>query len=993
MRFGLWARAISGIVIATFFLHVGCGGAFVRADELAAKAPVIVRMALLSQANVAAARSHAITVRVGISDAANDGALRATLVHVTISGDATFDGASKAIDGVTGPNGVLELRIVPGVAVGPVALHLSVGSQSQDIVIHLTRAAERPLVVGVATFGIGSVPGSIESADDSANGTLSRRGAVALYGTGTVAPSTRATFAYRSADTLEQSTATGPFVDDPNDRPFPTYGDGSIRSADALSRNRIFARIENGESSAMWGEFYAQAGVPDAAGGYDILVNGARARTQGPQLGGSLFTANNDVAFGRVVFSPTGLGIANRVLQPDIVVGSDVVTLVSLDRRTGAVVTQRVLGRGIDYVLDYASGLFRFVNILLPYDDAFNPQIVVVQYQYGGAAAHSSMVGANGSYRFARGTGSAPSLDGWYLNDSSGIGNVSVFGQALRGGSQQTTWMISHEHSAGALPVSTVQYGDAGDRYRGTFATHGGPFSLDAAFDATGAGYDNPYGAFASPGLVSIDLDARERLSRIASLDLSLLSAKNDLPANIDSPAVSNADTSGRVALRVAPSPRLKYHIGLIDETASGNGVATSVTSFGGTDSLTPAQPGSLTIPPSATTVGYTPGAGHGLLLESGVAWTFVKAATLSLDERSALSKTIDPYDPPGTDLALEIATGAASKAFIRQRWATASSAVLAATQQATAFSGTAASSTTAGFEQQVGTTTIESGYAVDHTANGMDLYEAIGARRTITLGPRLSGDAFAQMGREFVSTAFPAEAATSPNFVVVGTSLTYAANAFRATGQLQERTGFNAGSTFALGAAGPVSPSVSFFGSLEGSYTQSFDTSELRAGASYRPANNDRAETLFSIDSESGNITNYDEYVTNVAQVQEVYRPSRRTELGASLAYKITGDATFAPRTSIYGLRADQRIGPRFDLGAELHRSATAPLDGANATGLALESGYRIGDNLRVAGGYNFSGFADPAYAVSPTHRGFYATISSYIDRIFGWGKDDSRK
>jgi hypothetical protein len=248
-------------------------------------------------------------------------------------------------------------------------------------------------------------------------------------------------------------------------------------------------------------------------------------------------------------------------------------------------------------------------------------------------------------------------------------------------------------------------------------------------------------------------------------------------------------------------------------------------------------------------------------------------------------------------------------------------------------------------------------------------------------------------MGREFVSTALPAEAATSPDFVVVGTSLTYAANAFRATGQVQERTGFNAGSTFALGAAGPVSPSVSLFGSLDSSYTQSFDTSELRAGAAYRPANDDRAVTLFSIDSESGNITNYDEYVTNVAQLQEVYRPSRRTEFGASLAYKITGDATFAPRTTIYGLRADQRIGPRFDFGAELHRSGTAPLDGANATGFALESGYRIGDNLRVAGGYNFSGFANPAYAVSPTHRGFYATMSSYIDRIFGWGKDEARK
>ena len=65
------------------------------------------------------------------------------------------------------------------------------------------------------------------------------------------------------------------------------------------------------------------------------------------------------------------------------------------------------------------------------------------------------------------------------------------------------------------------------------------------------------------------------------------------------------------------------------------------------------------------------------------------------------------------------------------------------------------------------------------------------------------------------------------------------------------------------------------------------------------------------------------------------------------------------------------------------------APISGTNATGFAVEAGYRIGSTLRLAGGYNFSGFADPDTAVSPTHRGFYVTLSTYIDRIFGWGQD----
>ncbi|MBD5654331.1 MAG: hypothetical protein IAI50_04020 [Candidatus Eremiobacteraeota bacterium] len=958
---------------------------------------MVAKIELLSPATIYAAAQRSVAVRFRVSNAADGSALAITLVHAEIAaGDATFNGTSKAVDAITGTDGVLELDVAAGAAGGPLLLHLTIGATALDIQLRLVRAPERPLVVGVATIGVGSVPGLIEAPDNGPNGTLSRRGAVSVYGSGAVAANTRGTIAYSSADSLEQDIATGPFVDDPNDRPFPTYGDASTRYSDALSRDHLFARVENGASSALLGEFYAQGGTSDVAGGYNILVNGLRLQTQGARAGGGVFSARNDVAFDRVVLSPTGLGIANRILQPDIVVGSDIVTLVSLDRRSGAVVAQQVLGRGTDYVLDYASGLLRFVNILLPYDDELDPQVVVVQYQYGGAAARSSMIGANGSYRLARSTADAPRLDSWYLNDSTGVGNLSIFGEALRGSSPGLTWSLSHEHSQGIAPVSTVQYGDSGDRYRAMFASHGGPLTFDLQVDATGAGYANPYGAYSTPGLLSLNFAATQRLSRIASLELSYLSAKNDLPANASAAAITNADTRGRIALRVKPSSRLSYHAGVIDEAANGNGVVEPITSIGfgavgGTAAagvITPATD-PLSFPGNLSTIQYTPGAGHGLLLDSGISWMFAPRVTLSLDERTALSTTTDPYDPPGTDVALEFVTGPDGKAFIRQHWNTTSSGVLAATQQATAFSGTAASSTTAGFEQQIGTTTVETGYAVDRTASGTDLYQAIGARRTITLGPKLTGDAFAQVGQEFESTTLPLATAATPDFLVFGTSLTYTAKPFTASAQYQERTGFNSGSTMTLGIAGPVSPSVSLFGSMSTAYTQAYDTSNIRAGASYRPANNDRAVTLFSVDSETGNITNYDEYVTNVAQLQELYRPSRRTEFGASLAYKITGDSTFAPRTTIYGLSVDQRVGPRMDFGTELHRTGTAPLNGAQATGLAIEAGYRIGDQLRLAGGYNFSGFADPAAAISPTHHGLYATMSTYIDRIFGWGKD----
>jgi hypothetical protein len=47
-----------------------------------------------------------------------------------------------------------------------------------------------------------------------------------------------------------------------------------------------------------------------------------------------------------------------------------------------------------------------------------------------------------------------------------------------------------------------------------------------------------------------------------------------------------------------------------------------------------------------------------------------------------------------------------------------------------------------------------------------------------------------------------------------------------------------------------------------------------------------------------------------------------------------------------------------------------------------------RLGDNVRVGAGYNFSATADPSLATTPVHRGVYLTVTSVVDRLFGWGR-----
>ena len=966
----------------------------------AASAPM-ASVQVLGSTSIPATGRGVVPVHVLVLDAQGKsvpagGIVRATIVH----GSATFDitaspGAAyvtapvstdPAIDVPTDAQGTIVLPIAPGVNSGDLVVRLSTATLSRDVVFTLVGAVRKPLVVGYATVGAGPVPGLIESPDSAPNGTLSRRGAVDIFGTGEVAKNTTGTFAYNSTDVLQQSLNTGPFVDNPNDRPFPIYGDTSLRYDDALSQDRFYAQVQNGGNSALWGEFYAAAGPPTAIGGYNVLVSGARLRSANQNFGLMGFTAQNQFAYDRLTLSPTGLAISSQILQPDIIVGSDILTLVSLDRRTGAVVSQTLLVRGVDYVLDYTSGLLRFINVILPFDSNFNPQVVQVQYQYGGPGAKTTLTGADAALRF--GAGNNNRIESWYLNNAQGSENLTLFGESISGIITGGNWSFSHEHSTGYVPVSQIQYGSQGDAYKAHFETKGGPFAFVADFTNTAAGYNNPYGNYTTPGLNTLSAKAIEQLGSKTWLELSYRFAKNQLPATISTEAVDNSDLQAEAKVRVQPNPRFSYHVGLRTTASASNGVVNPVLLYSG-NAPQPSLPIDQQIPPFVSPIAYYAGEGHSFDADYGLSWAVTHRLNFSIDTISALSKAQNPFDPPQTQAELDLQVGDTGKAFVRQLWQSSPSEQLAATQTVPAYAGTAESSTMFGFEQSVGNATLDTGYAVDHTVNGTDLYDAIGVRQRFQPSQYLTGDAFGQVGQQLLATVVPTSGPSTPYFFVLGGSLNYARQAFHATTQVQVRTGFDGGSTFQVGATGPINNDISLFGGYTGSFTSAVYDSNILAGLSLRPSHNDRYVTLLSVDTQKSNLTSYDAYITNVAQLQQLYRPSTRTEFAASVAYKIQGDAYFAPNTIIYGIRADQRIGPRFDIGSEFHQSNIAPINGTSATGFAVEAGYRIGDQLRVATGYNFSGFVDPSTAVSPTHRGIYFTLSSYVDRIFGWGKE----
>jgi hypothetical protein len=144
---------------------------------------------------------------------------------------------------------------------------------------------------------------------------------------------------------------------------------------------------------------------------------------------------------------------------------------------------------------------------------------------------------------------------------------------------------------------------------------------------------------------------------------------------------------------------------------------------------------------------------------------------------------------------------------------------------------------------------------------------------------------------------------------------------------------------------------------------------------------------TLLQYEQQNGT-SSFNNTQTGVISLEQVLRVRTRTEFVGRYAYKLDGDSYYAAHSSLAAFRADQKVGSNLDIGAELRLSNIRGIAGSTADAVAVEAGIRLGNQTRLGVGYNFSATSDPSLATTPAHRGFYTTITSVVDRLFGWGK-----
>ncbi|MBX2879510.1 MAG: DUF11 domain-containing protein, partial [Granulosicoccus sp.] len=258
-------------------------------------------------------------------------------------------------------------------------------------------AALRPLF-GIGTVDIGARYSNVkkgrfgptDQADGLKKGTaLDAR--VALFLKGRVSGDRHLTLSYDS----EKSNSTDLLRDINPNAHYPVHGDASVRGYEAQSRSKLYAKLEKGKNSIMWGDYRTDANksiddltrVQRTLTGLNGLYDNDVSRIQ-------VFAARPESVQRVEEIRGNGTRMLFRLTGAPLVANSEVVEFVVRDRdNTGIVLSSRVLSRFGDYILDSVTGQLKFSSVIPTLDEDGNPVSIRVSYDVEGEGEEHTVAG------------------------------------------------------------------------------------------------------------------------------------------------------------------------------------------------------------------------------------------------------------------------------------------------------------------------------------------------------------------------------------------------------------------------------------------------------------------------------------------------------------------------------------------------------------------------------------------------------------------------
>ena len=262
----------------------------------------------------------------------------------------------------------------------------------------------------------GDVPADIESIEQEQSGLES-----GMFVTGSVGERTTLTLAFDSERALSDEEEIRRDLN-PGDY-YPVSGDASIRGYDAKSQSRVYARVERGASSLLWGDFVTDANTDfQDVGRIQQILTGANLTFDNQTTRLQLFGAKVDYQQVTEEIRGNGTALLYQTSAPPVR-ESEIIEFIVRDRNNpGLVIETRPLRRGVDYSINYFTGDLRFFDVIPSVDDEFNPVFLRITYNVDGSSVDYDVYGARLQHKLS----DSLTLSGSFTENSHDIDGYSL---------------------------------------------------------------------------------------------------------------------------------------------------------------------------------------------------------------------------------------------------------------------------------------------------------------------------------------------------------------------------------------------------------------------------------------------------------------------------------------------------------------------------------------------------------------------------------------
>lgn len=317
-----------------------------------------------------------------------------------------LDAPLSALSGVpVGQGGVALIELEPTVETGPIRVEVQLDTgRTREFQTYVKPAPRDWIVVGLAE-GEGGVELQDSGAAPAASDIVGD-GRIAGFAKGLVRGGWLVTIAGDSAK--ERGRQDGAlFLDVNPDERYPLFGDRSTQEFEAQSRYPVYLKAEKDAFRGVFGDF--DTGLSESKlSRYSRRLSGLSADYQGERFELSAFATDTNQAFVRDELAADGTSGRYRLSAAPLVRNSETITIETRDRfRPDVILATTTLARYADYEIDFETGEIVFRLPVPAADAAFNPNVILVDYETSAPVTRALTAGGRGAVKFLGGRGEA----------------------------------------------------------------------------------------------------------------------------------------------------------------------------------------------------------------------------------------------------------------------------------------------------------------------------------------------------------------------------------------------------------------------------------------------------------------------------------------------------------------------------------------------------------------------------------------------------------